>query len=115
MLTITQFKKIFEKENIEDDEIMYLDLDNLTEKYGLTYNVIIGDYIKFKVKIKDSSEASKINKMLNKDIIIIKATDMLDKEMTGIYKKENDTDVKYIIKTDHIYLFAKLKFVEFIK
>lgn len=123
MVTVKQFTDCFgyrEKELIEEDKVLtggrkmfkkYIDLDLLGEIYGLKYDVLIGEYIKIKVKMKDSEEASELYNTLKSGEVLLGYSDFMDKNQVGIFKAENDADVKFVLREGYISIIANLKYL----
>lgn len=123
MVTVKQFTDCFgyrERELLEEDRVLigggkmikkYIDLDLLGEIYGLKYDVLIGEYIKIKVKMKDSEEASELYNTLKSGEVLLGYSDFMDKNQVGIFKAENDADVKFILREGYINIIANLKYL----
>lgn len=95
-----------------DGKIMkYLDLDDLSEKYGLKYDILIGEYIKIKVKMNDSETASELYNSLKGGEVVLGYSNFLDKNEVGIFKAETDADVKFILREGQISIIANLKYL----
>lgn len=108
-----------EKELIEEDKVLtgggkkmikkYVDLDLLGDIYGLKYDVLIGEYIKIKVKIKDSEAAAELYNTLKSGEVLLGYSNFMDKNEVGIFKAETDADVKFILREGYINIIANLK------
>lgn len=123
MVTVKQIHNCFgyrEKELLEEDRVLigggkmfkkYVDLDLLGELYGLKYDALIGEYIKIKVKIKDSEEASELYNTLKSGEVLLGYSDFMDKNQVGIFKAETDADVKFVLREEYISIIANLKYL----
>lgn len=123
MVTVKQMHDCFgyrERELLEEDRVLvgggkmikkYIDLDLLGEIYGLKYDVLIGEYIKIKVKMKDSSEASEIYNTLKSGEVLLGYSNFMDKNEVAIFKAETDSDVKFILREGQISIIANLKYL----
>ena len=124
MVTVKQIHDCFEyreRELIEEDKVLvgggkkmikkYIDLDLLGEIYGLKYDVLIGEYIKIKVKVKDSEEASELYNALKSGEVLLGYSNALDKNEVAIFKAETDADVKFILREGQISIIAHLKYL----
>lgn len=110
-----------EKELMEEDRVLtggenimikrYIDLDLLSEIYGLKYDILIGEYIKIKVKISDSETASEIYNTLKSGEVLLGYSNALDKNEVAIFKAETDDDVKFILREGQISIIANLKYL----
>ena len=122
MVTVKQMHDCFgyrERELMEEDRVLvgggnkmikkYIDLDLLGEIYGLKYDVLIGKYIKIKVKVKDSEEAAELYNTLKSGEVLLGYSDFMDKNQVGIFKAETDADVKFILREGYINIIANLK------
>lgn len=124
MVTVKQFTDCFgyrERELMEEDKVLtgggkkmikkYIDLDLLSEIYGLKYDILIGEYIKIKVKMNDSEEASELYNTLKDGEVLLGYSNALDKNEVGIFKAETDSDVKFILREGQISIIANLKYL----
>lgn len=123
MVTVKQFTDCFgyrERELLEEDKVLtgggkmikkYIDLDLLSEVYGLKYDVLIGEYIKIKVKVKDSEEASELYNALKSGEVLLGYSNFMDKNEVAIFKAETDSDVKFILREGQISIIANLKYM----
>ena len=124
MVTVKQFTDCFgyrERELMEEDRVLvgggkkmikkYIDLDLLADLYGLKYDVLIGEYIKIKVKIKDSEEAAELYNTLKSGEVLLGYSNFMDKNEVGIFKAETDADVKFILREGYINIIANLKYL----
>ena len=124
MVTVRQFTDCFgyrERELMEEDRVLvgggnkmikkYIDLDLLADLYGLKYDVLIGEYIKIKVKVKDSEEAAELYNTLKSGEVVLGYSNFLDKNEVGIFKAETDDDVKFILREGQISIIANLKYL----
>lgn len=123
MVTVKQFTDCFgyrEKELIEEDKVLtgggkmfkkYVDLDLLSQLYGLKYDVLIEEYIKIKVKMKDSEEAAELYNTLKSGEVLLGYSNFMDKNEVGIFKAENDSDVKFVLREGYISIIANLKYL----
>lgn len=124
MVTVKQFTDCFgyrEKELIEEDKVLtgggkkmikkYIDLDLLSEIYGLKYDILIGEYIKIKVKMNDSETASELYNSLKDGEVLLGYSNALDKNEVAIFKAETDDDVKFILREGQISIIANLKYL----
>lgn len=124
MVTVKQIHDCFgyrEKELMEEDRVLigggkkmikkYVDLDLLSEIYGLKYDVLIGEYIKIKVKMKDSEEASELYNTLKSGEVLLGYSSFMDKNEVAIFKAETDADVKFILREGYISIIANLKYL----
>lgn len=123
MVTVKQFTDCFsyrERELLEEDRIItgggkmikkYIDLDLLADLYGLKYDVLIGEYIKIKVKIKDYEEAAELYNTLKSGEVLLGYSNFMDKNEVGIFKAETDADVKFILREGYINIIANLKYL----
>ena len=110
-----------EKELIEEDKVLtgggkkmikkYIDLDLLADLYGLKYDVLIGEYIKIKVKMNDSETASELYNTLKDGEVLLGYSNALDKNEVAIFKAETDSDVKFILREGQISIIANLKYL----
>lgn len=127
MVTVKQFTDCFgyrEKELLEEDRVLiggekkmikkYIDLDLLADLYGLKYDVLIGEYIKIKVKIKDFEEAAELYNTLKSGEVLLGYSNFMDKNEVGIFKAETDADVKFILKEGYINIIANLKYLRWL-
>ena len=124
MVTVKQMYDCFsyrEKELIEEDKVLtgggkkmikkYIDLDLLADLYGLKYDVLIGEYIKIKVKMNDSETASELYNALKSGEVLLGYSNALDKNEVAIFKAETDSDVKFILREGQISIIANLKYL----
>lgn len=124
MVTVKQIHDCFgyrEKELIEEDKVLtgggkkmikkYIDLDLLSEIYGLKYDILIGEYIKIKVKMNDSETASELYNSLKDGEVLLGYSNALDKNEVAIFKAETDADVKFILREGQISIIANLKYL----
>ena len=123
MVTVKQFTDCFgyrERELMEEDRVLtgggkmikkYIDLDLLGEIYGLKYDVLIGEYIKIKVKIKNSEEAAELYNTLKNGEVVLGYSDFMDKNQIGIFKSETDSDVKFVLREGYVNIIANLKYL----
>lgn len=124
MITVKQFTDCFgyrEKELLEEDRVLvgggkkmikkYIDLDLLGEIYGLKYDVLIGEYIKIKVKMNDSETASELYNALKSGEVLLGYSNFMDKNEVGIFKAETDSDVKFVLREGQISIIANLKYL----
>ena len=123
MVTVKQSTACFsyrERELLEEDRVLigggkmikkYIDLDLLHELYDLKYDVLIGEYIKIKVKVKDSEEAAELYNTLKSGEVVLGYSNFLDKNEVGIFKAETDADVKFILREGYINIIANLKYL----
>lgn len=123
MVTVKQIHDCFnyrEKELLEEDRVLigggkmfkkYIDLDLLADLYGLKYDVLIGEYIKIKVKIKNSEEAAELYNTLKSGEVLLGYSNFMDKNEVGIFKAETDADVKFILREGQISIIANLKYL----
>lgn len=123
MVTVKQFTDCFsyrERELLEEDRIItgggkmikkYIDLDLLSQLYGLKYDVLIGEYIKIRVKMKDSEEASELYNTLKNGEVLLGYSNFMDKNEVAIFKAETDSDVKFILREGYISIIASLKYL----
>ena len=124
MVTVKQFTDCFgyrERELMEEDRVLvgggkkmikkYIDLDLLGEIYGLKYDVLIGEYIKIKVKMKDSETASELYNALKNGEVLLGYSNFMDKNEVAIFKAETDSDVKFILREGQISIIANLKYL----
>ena len=96
---------------VDGENMKYLDLDDLSEKFGLKYDVLIGEYIKIKVKMKDSEEAAELYNTLKNGKVLLGYSNALDKNEVAIFKAETDSDVKFILREGQISIIANLKYL----
>ena len=124
MVTVKQFTDCFgyrERELLEEDRVLigggkkmikkYVDLDLLGEIYGLKYDVLIGEYIKIKVKMKESEEAAELYNTLKSGEVLLGYSNFLDKNEVAVFKAETDADVKFILREGYISIIANLKYL----
>lgn len=124
MVTGKQFTDCFgyrERELMEEDRVLvgggkkmikkYIDLDLLSEIYGLKYDILIGEYIKIKVKMNDSETASELYNALKRGEVLLGYSNALDKNEVAIFKAETDSDVKFILREGQISIIANLKYL----
>ena len=124
MVTVKQMHDCFgyrEKELLEEDRALvgggkkmtkkYIDLDLLADLHDLKYDVLIGEYIKIKVKIKNSEEAAELYNTLKNGEVVLGYSDFMDKNQVGIFKAETDADVKFILREGQISIIANLKYL----
>ena len=124
MVTVKQFTDCFgyrEKELIEEDKVLtgggkkmikkYIDLDLLSEIYGLKYDILIGEYIKIKVKMNDCETASELYNALKNGEVLLGYSNFMDKNEVAIFKAETDDDVKFILREGQISIIANLKYL----
>lgn len=124
MVTVRQFTDCFryrERELMEEDRVLvgggkkmikkYIDLDLLADLYGLKYDVLIGEYIKIKVKIKNSEEAAELYNTLKNGEVVLGYSNFMDKNEVGIFKAETDADVKFVLREGQISIIANLKYL----
>ena len=123
MVTVKQIHDCFgyrERELLEEDKVLtgggkmikkYIDLDLLGEIYGLKYDVLIGEYIKIKVKIKNSEEAAELYNTLKNGEVVLGYSDFMDKNQIGIFKSETDSDVKFVLREGYVNIIANLKYL----
>ena len=124
MVTVKQFTDCFgyrERELMEEDRVLvgggkkmikkYIDLDLLADLYGLKYDVLIGEYIKIKVKMNDSETASELYNALKNGEVLLGYSNALDKNEVAIFKAETDSDVKFILREGQISIIANLKYL----
>lgn len=124
MVTVKQFTDCFgyrEKELLEEDRVLvggekkmikkYIDLDLLSEIYGLKYDILIGEYIKIKVKMNDFETASELYNTLKDGEVLLGYSNALDKNEVGIFKAETDSDVKFVLREGYINVIANLKYL----
>lgn len=123
MVTVKQMHDCFgyrEKELLEEDRVLvgggkmikkYIDLDLLGEIYGLKYDVLIGEYIKIKVKMNDSETASELYNALKSGEVLLGYSNFMDKNEVGIFKAETDSDVKFVLREGQISIIANLKYL----
>ena len=124
MVTVKQFTDCFgyrEKELMEEDRVVtgggnkmikkYVDLDLLSQLYGLKYDVLIGEYIKIRVKMKDSEEAAELYNTLKSGEVLLGYSNFMDKNEVAIFKAETDADVKFILREGYISIIANLKYL----
>ena len=127
MVTVKQFTDCFgyrERELMEEDRVLvgggkkmikkYIDLDLLGEIYGLKYDVLIGEYIKIKVKMKDSETASELYNALKNGEVLLGYSNFMDKNEVAIFKAETDSDVKFILREGQISIIANLKYLRWL-
>ena len=127
MVTVKQFTDCFgyrERELMKEDRVLvggakkmtkkYIDLDLLADLHDLKYDVLIGEYIKIKVKIKDSEEASELYNALKSGEVLLGYSDFMDKNQVGIFKAETDADVKFILREGYINIIANLKYLRWL-
>ena len=110
-----------EKELIEENKVLtgggnkmikkYIDLDLLSEIYGLKYDILIGEYIRIKVKMKDSETASELYNALKNGEVLLGYSNFMDKNEVAIFKAETDDDVKFILREGQISIIANLKYL----
>lgn len=96
---------------VDGENMKYLDLDDLSEKFGLKYDVLIGEYIKIKVKMKDSEEAAELYNTLKSGEVLLGYSNFLDKNEVAIFKAEKDSDVKFILREGYVSIIANLKYL----
>lgn len=96
---------------VDGENMKYLDLDDLSEKFGLKYDVLIGEYIKIKVKTKDSEEAAELYNTLKSGEVVLGYSNFMDKNEVAIFKAETDDDVKFILREGQISIIANLKYL----
>lgn len=123
MVTVKQFADCFgyrERELLEEDRVLigggkmskkYIDLDLLSEIYGLKYDILIGEYIKIKVKMNDFETASELYNTLKDGEVLLGYSNALDKNEVAIFKAETDSDVKFILREGYINIIANLKYL----
>ena len=124
MVTVRQFTDCFgyrERELMEEDRVLvgggkkmikkYIDLDLLADLYGLKYDVLIGEYIKIKVKMNDSETASELYNALKNGEVLLGYSNFMDKNEVAIFKAETDSDVKFILRKRQISIIANLKYL----
>ena len=124
MVTAKQFTDCFgyrERELMEEDRVLvgggkkmikkYIDLDLLSEIYGLKYDILIGEYIKIKVKMNNSETASELYNTLKDGEVLLGYSNALDKNEVAIFKAETDSDVKFILREGQISIIANLKYL----
>ena len=124
MVTVRQFTDCFgyrERELMEEDRVLvgggkkmikkYIDLDLLADLYGLKYDVLIGEYIKIKVKMNDSETASELYNALKNGEVLLGYSNFMDKNEVAIFKAETDSDVKFILREGQISIIANLKYL----
>ena len=127
MVTVKQFTDCFgyrERELMEEDRVLvgggkkmikkYIDLDLLADLYGLKYDVLIGEYIKIKVKMNDSETASELYNALKNGEVLLGYSNALDKNEVAIFKAETDSDVKFILREGQISIIANLKYLRWL-
>ena len=127
MVTVKQFTDCFgyrERELMEEDRVLvgggkkmikkYIDLDLLADLYGLKYDILIGEYIKIKVKINDSETASELYNTLKGGEVLLGYSNALDKNEVAIFKAETDSDVKFILREGQISIIANLKYLRWL-
>lgn len=115
------YLKIKEYEMNEEDRVLvgggkkmikkYIDLDLLADLYGLKYDVLIGEYIKIKVKMNDSETASELYNALKSGEVLLGYSNFMDKNEVAIFKAETDSDVKFILREGQISIIANLKYL----